>query len=462
MHSWYDRLLKTDFASFIGKTLATVDPGAEYLPNWHIDLIAEYLEAVRRAQITRLIINMPPRSLKSICVSVAWPAWLLGHAPQSRIIAASYASSLSTKHSLDCRLVLQSRWYRRAFPEVALVRGQNEKHKFMTSERGFRLATSVGGSVTGEGGNYLILDDPLNPAQALNARRRSYANDWFNHTFASRLNDKQNGAILLVMQRLHEHDLSGYLLEKGGWEHLSLPAIATRTMHYHFGNIQKIREEGEVLHEKRESLTLIERAKNELGSTVFAAQYQQQPLVEDNGLLRPHWFGRFKSEPAAIERRVQSWDTAIKNQDKHDASVCLTFAESNGRSYLLDARVFRYEYPELKRVFYAQAEQWQPDIILLEDRASGQQLLQDAKKETHLPLMGIQPKGDKLTRFLNVLPMIEAGRLMLPEHAPWLADFESELLGFPKGTHDDQVDALTQYLNWLKQRVWEQLRIRRI
>lgn len=216
MVKWYDDLLANNFSTFIGKTLATVDPAAEFLPNWHIDLIAEYLEAARKSQITRLIINMPPRSLKSVCVSVAWPAWLLGHDPRTRILAASYAASLSVKHSLDCRLVLSAPWYQAVLPELKLSRVQNEKHKFMTSKQGFRMASSVGASVIGEGGNFLIIDDPISPAQAMNELARNHANNWFDHTFSTRLDNKKTGVIVLVMQRLHSADLSGYLLEKGG------------------------------------------------------------------------------------------------------------------------------------------------------------------------------------------------------------------------------------------------------
>lgn len=199
----YHAMLRTDLPSFIGKVLQTVDPGAPYLPNWHIDLIAEYLEAAGRGSISRLIINMPPRALKSVCVSVAWPAWLLGHDPRSRIIAASYAATLAVKHSLDCRLVMESEWYRALFPGTQLAHDQNEKHKFMTTQRGFRFATSVGGSVTGEGGNFLIMDDPLSPMQALGEHGRAHVAAWFDHTFATRLNDKKKGVIVLVMQRLH-------------------------------------------------------------------------------------------------------------------------------------------------------------------------------------------------------------------------------------------------------------------
>lgn len=462
MPSWYDELLSNNFPTFIGKTLATIDPAAEYLPNWHIDLIAEYLEAARKTQITRLIINMPPRSLKSVCVSVAWPAWLLGQDPRTRIIAASYAATLSVKHSLDCRLLLSSEWYKDIFPDVKLMRGQNQKQKFVTTMRGYRMASSVGASVIGEGGNFLIIDDPISPAQAANKLWRQHVNSWFDHTFSTRLDNKKTGVIVLVMQRLHREDLSGYLLEKGGWEHLCLPAVSQYAHKYNFGSVIKIREAGEILHPGRENLQLIERAKIELGSLAFAAQYQQDPLPEEGAMVQRNWLTRYSALPASVESVVQSWDTAIKTGVQHDASVCLTFLEAGGRSYLRDARVMRLEYPDLKRAFYQYAEEHKPNMILLEDKASGQQLLQDIKRESHLPLIGIRPKSDKVTRFAAISAMIEAGKLVLPQQAAWLADFEAELFSFPHGSHDDQVDALTQYFDWKRCQSWEKMSVRRI
>lgn len=458
---WFDDLLREDLASFIGKTLATTDPGAHYKPNWHIELIAEYLAAASRGEVRRLIINMPPRALKSVCVSVAWPAWLLGHDPRRRIMAASYASGLSVKHSLDCRLVVQSSWYRRLFTETQLVRDQNEKHKFMTDQRGFRFATSVGGTITGEGGNFLILDDPQSPRQAMNRHGREMVNSWFEHTFASRLDDKDKGVIVLVMQRLHQDDLSGYLLDKGGWEHLCLPMVADRPTLHDFGAVHKSRAAGELLHEEREGQAAVTRAKHELGSFAYAAQYQQQPLAEEGGMLRPWWLLRYAQPPAAM-RVVQSWDTAIKAGIQHDASACLTFGESEGKSYLLHVSTERLEYPDLKRAFFALAERFRPSAILLEDKASGQQLLQDVRREAQLPVIARKPRQDKLTRFAGVSAMIEAGRLVLPEQAAWLTDFEQELLAFPATTHDDQVDALTQYLEWLRESSASSLRLRQI
>ena len=218
-----DAILRQDLASFTAKVFHTVDPGTRYLDNWHVHLICEYLAACSRGEITRLVINLPPRHLKSICVSVAWPAWLMGHDPAARIMAASYSRELSVRHALDFRLVLASPWYRRLFPGLCVAPDQNEKHRLQTTARGHRIATSVGGAATGEGAGVLIVDDPHNPRQALSAAMRESALDWFDQTYSSRLDDKKRGVIVVVMQRLHERDLTGHLLAKGGWEHLCLP-----------------------------------------------------------------------------------------------------------------------------------------------------------------------------------------------------------------------------------------------
>lgn len=287
------RLLRHDLGAFIAQCFHTVSPHQPYRHNWHIDLIADYLEAVARGEISRLIINMPPRSLKSICVSVAWPAWLLAHNPTMRIMAASYSQQLATKHSLDCRLVMQSAWYRQLFPDTQLASDQNEKHKFATTRCGMRFATSVGGTATGEGGHVLIADDVMSPLQAHSDSDRQMVNDWFDHTFTTRLDDKRHGAIVLVMQRLHAQDITAHLLEKGGWEHLCLPAIAETSQRWKVGGRIYRRTRGSLLHPAREDRTLMERAKRELGSAHFSAQYQQQPLPTQGGMIQLEWFARF-------------------------------------------------------------------------------------------------------------------------------------------------------------------------
>jgi hypothetical protein len=290
------QILRQSFPHFVRRVFQTVSPGTVYEHNWHIELICAHLEACARGDITRLIINMPPRMLKSITVSVAWPAWLLGHFPNKRIMVASYAQSLSIKHSVDTRLVMQSAWYQALFAHTKISRDQNEKDKFVTTARGHRIAVSVGSAATGEGGDILIVDDPLNPLQAMQHSARSHANNWFDHTFVSRLNNKKTGAIILVMQRLHADDLSGYLLRKGGWHHLCLPAIAPETSEYHMGNFHYTRQKGALLQPAREDAVLLKRAESELGSSHFAAQYQQQPIAESSAMLKREWFKRFTYE----------------------------------------------------------------------------------------------------------------------------------------------------------------------
>ncbi len=461
----FDTATRTHFSLFLRRVMGTASPGVPYQHNWHIEALAEYLAACACGEVTRLLINIPPRMLKSTIISVAWPAWLLGHAPTQRIMAASYAQGLSTKHSTDCRAVMESPWYGRAFPETQLARDQNEKDKFATTARGYRRAVSVGGAAIGEGGNILIVDDPLNPLQASHHHQRAAVNAWFDHTWATRLDDKRRGAMVVVMQRLHAEDLSGYLLEKGGWEHLCLPAVAQATTVIGRGGFTYTRAAGEALHPQREPRELLARTERELGSANFAAQYQQAPLTLASSLVKPEWLVR--AIPPALEeagaRVVQSWDTGVKAGAQHDASACATFLWWQGVHYLLDMRVVRQEYPVLKRTILSHAARFCPEAVLMEDKGSGQSLLQDLRREGELPMIACMPTADKVTRLLRVTPLIEAGKLALPEHAPWLTAFEQELFAFPDGAHDDQVDAVSQYLNWAHQRDHgQQMRVRRV
>ncbi|MCB2081319.1 MAG: phage terminase large subunit [Rickettsiales bacterium] len=437
--------LRESFPLFLRYAFASLGGGAIFLDNWHLRVLAEYLAAVEAGHIKRLIINMPPRYLKSLTVSVAWPAWLLGQHPARRIIVASYAEKLSLKHSLDCRHLLGEGWYQRAYPDLQIFAGQNEKHKFVTTRHGFRLATSVGGTLTGEGGDILIIDDPINPLSAESSVIRDKANRWFEHTFSSRLNDKNRGAMVIVMQRLHEADLSGYLRGKGGWEVLDLPAIAPATSL--IGDY--LRREGEALHEARENLPQLQKVKHEMGSHVFSAQYQQRPRPKEGAMLRRSWLRN--DAPPEGGQIVQSWDTAIKAGKQHDFSVCTSWAICTEGYYLLDVFCARLEYPALRKQIIFQSERYQPDAILLEDKASGQSLLQELRRETALPLIAIQPLRDKLTRAASASALFESGRVYLPQYAHWLAGYEQELLRFPATTHDDQVDSTTQFLNWIRQ-----------
>lgn len=462
----FDAASRAYFSLFLRRVMGGVSPGVRYQHNWHIDAISEYLAACARGDVRRLIINMPPRMLKSTIVSVTWPAWLLGHNPAERIMAASYAQSLSLKHSTDCRLVLESKWYNKLFAHTVLAHDQNEKEKFTTTARGYRRAVSVGGAAIGEGGNILIIDDPINPLQAGYRHQREGVNEWFDHTWATRLDDKATGVMLVVMQRLHDEDLSSYLLSKGGWEHLCLPAIAPAQHIIRIGDYEHVREAGEALNPRRESVELLAQLKCDLGAANFAAQYQQSPLKQVGAVVKREWFGTVASRQSFVASEedakiVQSWDTGIKAGNQHDASACATFSVRDGVYQLIDMTVVRMEYPALKRMIVSHVARFNPEAVLMEDKGSGQSLLQDLRRETDLPLIACVPSVDKLTRLLRVTPLMEAGKVALPKFAPWLAAFEEELFSFPDGAHDDQVDAVVQYLNWVTKRTRE-MRVRRL
>ena len=217
--------LRENFTLFIERSFNELNPNTKLLWNWHIDAIAYELELCRLGLTKRLIINLPPRNLKSHCASVAFVAWLLGHCPSAQIMCASYAQDLADKHARDCRTVMMSNWYQNSFP-TRLSASKQAIADFTTIQKGGRRATSVGGVVTGLGADFIIIDDPLKPDEAISEVRRKTVNEWYDHSLSSRLNDKRNGCIILIMQRLHEDDLTGHLLKSGGWKILCLPAIA--------------------------------------------------------------------------------------------------------------------------------------------------------------------------------------------------------------------------------------------
>ena len=217
-------LLRSDLGFFIWKSFETILPGTPYLRNWHIEAVVHQLMRVHGGEISRLLINQPPRSLKSICVSVAYVAWLLGHDPTRRVIVVSYSNEFAAELHRQFRMIIDAPWYRALFPGMRAARDTGTE--LVTTAGGSRYATSVGGALTGRGADLIIVDDPLKAEEAMSEAARKRVIDWYSGTLVSRLNDKESGPIIVVMQRLHENDLAGHLLEQGGWEHLDLPAIA--------------------------------------------------------------------------------------------------------------------------------------------------------------------------------------------------------------------------------------------
>jgi predicted phage terminase large subunit-like protein len=450
-----DAQLRLDFAAFAQRCFRELNPLTQFAMNWHVEVMAAKLAAVRAGEIRRLIVNVPPRYLKSLVGSVAFPAWCLGRRPATQILCVSYAQDLADKLARDCRRIMTSGWYQRAF-STRLSAEWQAVPEFETTAQGCRLATSVGGVLTGRGADLIVIDDPLKPDEALSQTQPKLANQWYDHTLYSRLNDKQNGAIVLIMHRLHEDDLTGHVLAQEDWELVRLPAIAeedeTWAVDTVWGPRRFIRRQCEALHPEREPLPMLEQIRRTIGEYNFAGQYQQAPTPLGGGLVKRAWFRHYgPSElPPSFDRIVQSWDTANKATELSDFSVCTSWGIKDNELYLLDVLRRRMEYPGLKRAVHDQFERFGPSVVLIEDKASGTQLIQELIREGLYAVTRYQPQSDKVMRMHAQTAMIENGFVRVPEAAPWLAQYLHEMTVFPHGRHDDQVDATAQLLDWFK------------
>jgi predicted phage terminase large subunit-like protein len=450
----YEVLLRNDLSAFMQRCFIQLNPGQAYGHNWHIDLIAAKIQQALSGKVRRLIVCVPPRHLKSLLASIAAPAFLLGHQPSSRILCVSYAQDLANSLAMQSRAIMQSAWYQRLFG-TRLSTTRSAVPEFLTTQNGYRLSVSVGGALTGRGADLIIIDDPMKPEEALSDTQRKNVNDWYDNTLYSRQNHKGQSGIILIMQRLHEDDLVGHLLQQEPWEVVSLPANAqadeTYAVETPLGPRVFHRSEGDILHPARESEETLLRIRETLGEYHFACQYQQTPAPFGGGMIKPEWFNRFDLvDPPAFDRIIQSWDTANKPTELSDYSVCTTWGQKKNDIFLLHVLRRRMDYPDLKRAVKEQADRYNPQTILIEDKASGTQLIQELIQDGEYAVTKYEPQGDKIMRAHAQTAMIENGFVFVPNQASWLAEYLHELETFPKGRYDDQVDSTSQALEWIK------------
>jgi predicted phage terminase large subunit-like protein len=470
-----DRELATrSLSEFVRQAWSILEPLTPFVPGWHIDAIIEHLEAVTRGQIRNLLINVPPRHMKSLLVSVLWPAWEWILHPERRWLYSSYAASLSIRDSVKCRTLIESPWYRRFWGDrYSLASDQNTKTRFDNDRSGYRIATSVGGAATGEGGDRIICDDPHNVQEAESDAIRRGTTDWYDVVMSTRVNDPRTAAKVVVMQRCHQQDLSGHLLEQGGWEHLCLPAEhegSSRSTSIGFVDPRQI--PGELLWRERFGTKEIEALKVSLGSYGAAGQLQQRPSPAGGGIFKRHWFRYWQPRganlppvivrlpdgteqaivaievPAHVDLQFQSWDCSFKDLLTSDYVVGQVWGRLGAMFFLGDQVRARMDCPATVRAVRELFQKWPGTIAkLIEDKANGSAVIQMLAHE--IPgLLPVNPQGGKIARAAAVSPLIEAGNVYLPHplHAPWVNDFIEECVHFPNGAHDDQVDAMTQAL----------------
>jgi phage terminase large subunit-like protein len=487
-------ILKAELSlhEFIKQAWHVIEGDKEFIDGWHIQAICEHLEAVANRQIKNLIINIPPRSCKSSLVSIAFPAWVWLHNPNEQFLYASYALSLSLRDSVKCRRLISSPWYQERWgKKYQLLDDQNTKSRFDNTRNGYRIASSAGGSITGEGASMLFCDDPNNSLDGDSEVQRENKIDWWTQVWSTRLNDKKNDCRVVIQQRIHERDITGYIMDHDDlneWTKLILPmefeekrksrTVVLPTTEGQIWEDPRVKE-GQLLWPERIDEEGLKSLKQALGSSyAIAGQLQQRPSPEAGGIIKKSWFKWWKdTTPPDIQFVLQSWDTAFSSGKKSAYSACTTWGVFYDHNYIENVILLsmwrgRVEYTELreiaKRLYFDYRDTGKErnpkfkgrpiDMCLIEAKASGDPLIRD------LALAGISAApfnpsgyGDKNKRVNFITPLIEGERVWLPARPPsydTLLPFADEFLEavacFPNLESNDLVDTMSQALTKLK------------
>jgi predicted phage terminase large subunit-like protein len=451
-HEAYFAMVAADLGGFLQQAFNTVYPNKQYLGNWHIDAIVHCLEQCIKGEMPRLIVNLPPRHLKSFVATVVLPAFILAHDPSAKIICISYSDELAKTLARDFRRIVESEWYKKLFPNV--IPSKSTENEFVTSEGGFRFATSINGTLTGRGGDFIIIDDPIKPEDTHSDTVRQSVNEWYKSTLLSRLDDKKRSVLILVMQRLHVNDLTGFL-EGGGFHKLSLPAIATVEEKIPVGeNLYHLRKEGSALHESREDLNTLEKIKDHVGPLIFSAQYQQCPETPEGSMFKREWIQVVNKPPNLVPggRLIISFDTALSTSETADYTALSIIYSSRDGHFVLSADRGRWDYETLlfKARFQAKKYEDYDVTFIIENTGSGISLISSLKKAGYR-CISATAKNDKVTRAAYILPYIHQHRLFIVDiegKNSWVQPYINELVSFPQGRFDDQVDSLVHALYW--------------
>jgi predicted phage terminase large subunit-like protein len=444
-------------ANFVRWAWAIIEPATPLIWNWHLDAICEHLQALIDGTLAtnNLVISVPPGSGKSRMVSVMLPAWLWIKQPGWKGIFASGNPRVSSRDSMLTRALIGSGAYKNNFGIAwDLSDSQDAKTLFVNSIGGFRQATTSGSRVTGDRADFLGIDDPLDAQAAFSKAERDAVVIWYSQAFANRLNDLRTGRRVIIAQRLHEEDLIGYVLanEHSQWEHLMIPMEfeAKRRFTTSIGWTDPRTTDGDLLFAERYPAEIVQQERARLGRSGYAGQMQQRPAALEGELFKR---GCLQLLPAdtlpACTNTIIALDTAFSEKQTADYSVAIVLGQHERGVLILDIVRGRYAYPQLKQIAMEMAARWKPSAVVVENKASGQSLIQSLQQESSLPVKAVNPDGDKVARANVITPSWEAHRIFAPIGAPWLDDFEMELYTFPKAPHDDQVDAFVHGVRFL-------------
>lgn len=470
-------LAKKSLVEYIKQAWHIVEPANKYIHGWHIDAIADHLEAATRGEIRNLIINIPPRHAKSLLCCVFWQTWVWTTKPVTRWLYSSYGENLAIRDSLKCRRIIQSPWYQTNFGEVfALTGDQNQKTRFDNDKTGYRIATSVGGMGTGEGGDFIVVDDPLKQADAHSAPARLSVIDWWDNTMSTRGNNPEQVVKVVIMQRLHEQDLTGHLLDKmkadgQHYEHLCLPAEYEPTSRTTaIGWKDPRTEPGQLLWPERFTPNALSGLKKDMSSYAVAGQLQQRPAPDQGGIFKKKDWRYWKPKgvtlppvliqlednqvleidaidlPDTFDEMIQSWDMAFKETRSSDFVAGQVWGRVGTFKYMLDYFKERADINDSIRAVTRFAEKWpNAHAKLVEDKANGPAVI-DLLRGKVDGLIAVEPEGGKVARAHAASPSVESGNVYLPHPVlyNWVNSFIENCAAFPNAAHDDDVDTFTQ------------------
>lgn len=442
---------KNSLGSFLRAAWPLIEPKHPFIPGRHIDAMAEHLEAVHRGEIRNLLINVPPRHVKSTMVSVAYPAWVWTEEAQHKFIYGSHSHSLAKRDSVKTRNIVTSPWYRETFAtEWSLTEDQNEKSNFVNTVGGSRRATSVLSSIIGEGGDTLVLDDPHSPRSVRSDTQRQSELDWIDQEFFTRINDPKTVSKIVIMQRLDQRDASEHLLEKGDWEHLMLPAEfePERKCFTVIGWEDPRKEPGEPLWPERFDTPELNTMKIDMGSKAWAGQGQQRPSPGEGSIFKRQYLQNFYKEiPNDLDFFALSIDLPFDQGGSY--AVFQVWGRRKGDRYLLDQTRAQVGFSEQITMFRTMLGKW-PKIMAkwVEKKANGAAMISTLQRE-FAGLIPVEPTASKEIRAEAVTPQFESGNVFLPDPsiAPWIGDYIEELVAFNNGAFNDQVDATSQALS---------------
>ncbi len=473
------RFAKRRLYHFVKTFWHLIEPGTKFVDGWHIQSICDHLEACTDFKIMRLIINMPPRHMKSILVAVMWPAWVWATYPERRFIFASYSESLALRDAVKMRTLIESDLYRQMFkPSWTLRSDQNNKRKFENTATGFRYSIGVEGTATGEGGDYLVQDDPLNALDANSATVRESTNNWNATVWPSRANDQKRYASVIVMQRLHEDDPTGHALKVNELQDADLPKYQQLILQARFEPGSKVvsttsipvidprTKKGEPLWPERFDDATLRQLATVLDSTGLGqshAQLQQDPKPASGGLFKRDWWSHWTAPPSDILEIAQFIDAAQKPGITNDYSVIATVARCGSGYFWLDLWRGQVDMPTLEEITVQKYLLFRPETVVIEDKAGGSSLIQYLlrKRDIVIPVLPFDPgQRDKEVRAAAAAPTVKTKKCFLPLGTDWTEDFISEHERFPKAKNDDMVDTTSMVVEYFARRASSNPRVR--